>query len=1506
MALFGNFWKRWRSSRVEKKNARRLFMEPLEGRDLLALTLTKTDNFNDMSKPVPAGEQNLLYNIVVTNTGSADATGVTVVDDQPAHTSNGVMTVGQQPAGATITIDQPKPSNSNTATAVIDVLHAGESVTLAFQVAVDSNADLASVNPSHTIVNSAFVVDDQLDTVTPTNPVIDTTPTTTRADLAVSKTASPNPNVNAGNDITYTITVTNAGQSDSPIGATLDDPTPTGTTLKSFTLKTYTGLGGPLNTADWVANGTNEFKNSNPIPNGAIATFEMVVTVPANTIDGLQVKNTAQISAQSGDPDNTNDMAMVTTNVIGVQAPDIVVTKTGPADPVIAGQNMQYTIVVKNQGNQPAPGTVLQDIVPANTTFVSMSPVTGWTITAPSPGGTGTVQAAADHSLAVGEMATFTMVVHLNPGTTTDTKIDNTASVAAVTGELDASNNSSTVENNVENDADITITKDDGVTTVNAGDMVTYTITVNNTGPGSIIATSEVQTVTVTGSAGTFALTLGQQTTNSLAFNATAAQVQAELNNILPAGATVAVTQSGSTYTVTFGGTLANENVAQMTGSASGGASVAVKTTVGGSDGVSIADTFPTELTNVSFTSTASGGASGNTANSGANATAINDNVNMPVGSKITYTVHGTVNPATSSTQLVNTATATVPFGVVDATSTNGVNSVTDTDTIDKSADIGISISDSPDPTNPGGPITYTILVTNNGPSNSGEVDFATKVPVNTKFASLVLPAGWTADPGNPIAGGAAGSDVKASTSDMAPNTTVTLTMVVTVDTGLVSNTTITETASVSNGLDGNANNNSDTETTLVVPPQPDLVVTKTGQANGTAGQTLTYTLTITNNGFVTATGVALTDIVPTNTTFQSFTQTSATPTFTLTKPSVNGTGTAKASIANLAVGQSGTFQLVVKVNASDTASITNTATGSLTGQTDFNPNNDSQSVTTQISTLADISVTKSDTPDPVIVGSNITYTIVVNNAGPSNAANVSLTDAVPANTTFVSMTQPAGWTINTPGVGNMGNVTATRSSSLAPSTPTTFTLVVKVNGNTPNDTDIVNTATVSTTTPEGANTGPDSATTHTKAQAQLDFGDAPDGQTLPNGVVAHYGTLLANDGARHVILNGLHLGPTVDFEIDGKPSIGANLEADDDGVTLPSAFIVGRAAAVIVNASAAGKLDAWIDFGRDGKFDPSDRIAASIPVVAGNNTIHFTVPGDAVAGATYARFRISTAGGLGPTGLAADGEVEDYATNIIFVQPGSVGILPNPEVPGQNQLSIEGTAGNDSITVTQLRSYHLLLQVTMNGVNRGSFSMANFQSIVVYAGAGDDTVTNKTGMQSFMHGEDGNDTLNGGSGNDELFGGAGNDILNGNAGDDYLEGDDGNDMLNGGSGNDVLLGGAGNDKLNGGTGRDFLIGGLGADQLSGGTGDDILIGGTTAHDNNRNAINQIMAIWGSTQTYPNRVNSLMPFLNSSTIFDDGSTDRLDGGADKDHDWFFDFLGADTIVNFNAKYDKKN
>jgi hypothetical protein len=165
-----------------------------------------------------------------------------------------------------------------------------------------------------------------------------------------------------------------------------------------------------------------------------------------------------------------------------------------------------------------------------------------------------------------------------------------------------------------------------------------------------------------------------------------------------------------------------------------------------------------------------------------------------------------------------------------------------------------------------------------------------------------------------------------------------------------------------------------------------------------------------------------------------------------------------------------------------------------------------------------------------------------------------------------------------------------------------------------------------------------------------FDAGDAPEDGT-------NYPTTLARGGARHYldIVNGptVFLGEMIDEEVDGQPSAGAdgddaNYMPDEDGVLFNTNLAPGDLAEVEVTASCEGKLDAWIDFNGDGDWaDANEQIFASEPLTDGINMLTFGVPSDANLGQTYARFRFSTAGGLGYSGVTADGEVEDYAVQI-------------------------------------------------------------------------------------------------------------------------------------------------------------------------------------------------------------------------------------------------------------------
>ncbi len=116
---------------------------------------------------------------------------------------------------------------------------------------------------------------------------------------------------------------------------------------------------------------------------------------------------------------------------------------------------------------------------------------------------------------------------------------------------------------------------------------------------------------------------------------------------------------------------------------------------------------------------------------------------------------------------------------------------------------------------------------------------------------------------------------------------------------------------------------------------------------------------------------------------------------------------------------------------------------------------------------------------------------------------------------------------------------------------------------------------------------------------------------------------------------------------------------------------------------------------------------------------------------------------------------------------------------------------------------------------------------------------------------------------------------------------------VHGGDGNDILVGNGGN-VLTGGAGRDLLIAGSSASTLIGSEGDDILIGGTTTYDSDQASLNAIRDYWAGPDDYATRVGNLLggngvPTLND-TITNNGSTDVLTGGADRDV-FFGDFSG---------------
>jgi uncharacterized repeat protein (TIGR01451 family) len=133
------------------------------------------------------------------------------------------------------------------------------------------------------------------------------------------------------------------------------------------------------------------------------------------------------------------------------------------------------------------------------------------------------------------------------------------------------------------------------------------------------------------------------------------------------------------------------------------------------------------------------------------------------------------------------------------------------------------------------------------------------------------------------------------------------------------------------------------------------------------------------------------------------------------------------------------------------------------------------------------LAISKIDTPDPVVAGQNVTYTITVTNSGPGPAASATLSDPLPAGTTFVSLSAPGGWSCTTPPVGGSGAISCTIASLGVGSG--VFTLTAAIAPTTTGGTVVTNTATVSssTTDPNPANNSASATTLVRTATAGCD-----------------------------------------------------------------------------------------------------------------------------------------------------------------------------------------------------------------------------------------------------------------------------------------------------------------------------------------------------------------------------------------------------------------------------------
>jgi uncharacterized repeat protein (TIGR01451 family) len=207
-----------------------------------------------------------------------------------------------------------------------------------------------------------------------------------------------------------------------------------------------------------------------------------------------------------------------------------------------------------------------------------------------------------------------------------------------------------------------------------------------------------------------------------------------------------------------------------------------------------------------------------------------------------------------------------------------------------------------------------------------------------------------------------------------------------------IGTTTVNSTASDTCG------NSASCSFTVTVNPQADLRVTKFGPADPvTVGQNITYTIVVTNAGPNTASNIISRDAIPTGTDFVS-----ATPPGYTYYPNFLRVDTAPFTLA-----AGGIFTWTVTVQVTNAEQIINAANAYGSTPDPNTTNNVGWATNTAVNPAADLSVTKSGLPVSVLVGQNLTYTIVVSNAGPNTASNIISRDAIPTGTDFVSATPP-------------------------------------------------------------------------------------------------------------------------------------------------------------------------------------------------------------------------------------------------------------------------------------------------------------------------------------------------------------------------------------------------------------------------------------------------------------------------------------------------------------------
>jgi choice-of-anchor A domain-containing protein/uncharacterized repeat protein (TIGR01451 family) len=192
----------------------------------------------------------------------------------------------------------------------------------------------------------------------------------------------------------------------------------------------------------------------------------------------------------------------------------------------------------------------------------------------------------------------------------------------------------------------------------------------------------------------------------------------------------------------------------------------------------------------------------------------------------------------------------------------------------------------------------------------------------------------------------------------------------------------------------------------IPVVASADLSLTKTvSNSTPDVGGNVVYTVVVTNNGPATASGVTVSDQLPSG---LSYVSSSATAGSYSNTTGIWTVGTIKNGL---------TAKLDITAKVTTTGSISNTAEVKTSDQSDPNSTpgnnvsteNDQATVTIQPVAAADIKIQKTVSPANPVVGDSVFYTVTATNLGPGSATNVVVTDKMPSGITYSANVPSAG-----------------------------------------------------------------------------------------------------------------------------------------------------------------------------------------------------------------------------------------------------------------------------------------------------------------------------------------------------------------------------------------------------------------------------------------------------------------------------------------------------------------